>query len=80
MRRRSKKKRWSDLSVAQRAALVGAGSVQLALLAAALADLRRRPAAEIRGSKPMWLAVSFVNFVGPVAYFLLGRRHDAAPR
>jgi hypothetical protein len=74
MRRRRKKKRWSDLSAPQRAAVVVAGAVQLSLLVAALNDLRRRPASEVKGSKPIWFAASFVNFVGPLAYFAFGRR------
>jgi len=68
------KKRWSDLSTRQRAGVVGAGVVQSALLAAALVDLRRRPADQVNGSKPMWAALSFVNFLGPLAYFAFGRR------
>jgi hypothetical protein len=77
MGRRSKK-RWSDLSTPQRAGIVGAGVVQLSLLAAALKDLRRRPAEQIKGSKPMWVAVSFVNFLGPLAYFAFGRRRRSS--
>ena len=52
------------------------GALQLGLLAAALNDLRRRPASQIRGPKPLWVAISFANYlgVGPIAYFLLGRR------
>lgn len=73
MGRRSKK-RWSDLSTEQRAAVVGAAVVQVGLLAAALTDLRRRPSAQVNGSKAMWAALSFVNFVGPLAYFAFGRR------
>ena len=70
----SSKQRWSDLSPRQRSGIKGAGIVQIALLVAALADLRRRPSSEIRGSKPLWTALSFVNFVGPFAYFAFGRR------
>lgn len=51
-----------------------AAMVQFALLAAAQADLLRRPASAVRGSKWAWRAISLVNFVGPVAYFLFGRR------
>jgi hypothetical protein len=73
MGRRSKQ-RWSDLSTEQRAAIVGAVVVQVGLLGAALGDLRRRPSAQVNGSKAMWAALSFVNFVGPLAYFAFGRR------
>jgi hypothetical protein len=48
--------------------------VQEALAAATLWDLRDRPRARIRGSKKLWVAAAFVNFVGPLAYFTVGRR------
>ena len=72
--RRKTKKRWSDLSPRQRRAIIAAGVVQNGLLAAALIDLRRRPAEQVNGSKRLWLAVSFVNFAGPIAYFVYGRK------
>ena len=68
------KRRWSDLSTAQRAIIIVAGAVQVSLQLAALVDLRRRPARRVKGSKRMWAALSFVNFLGPLAYFVLGRR------
>lgn len=68
------KKRWSDLSARQRASVVMTGAAQVGLLAAALTDIYRRPAEEVRGNKWLWVAASFVNFVGPISYFLLGRR------
>ena len=74
MSRRQKKKTWSELSPAQRSLTLAAGAVQVGLLAAALVDIRRRPADQVRGSKPMWVALSFVNFIGPLAYFRFGRR------
>ena len=67
-------KRWGDLSSTQRKAVVLSGVVQLGLLAAALADIYRRPAEEIRGDKRLWAAAAFVNFFGPISYFLFGRR------
>ena len=80
---RSSKQRWSDPERAERVARAGvlaAGVVQVGLLGAALTDLRRRPRAEVNGPKAMWVAVSFVNFVGPLAYFAFGRRAEAASR
>jgi phospholipase D-like protein len=71
---RRMKRRWSDLSTQQRATVVVAAAVQVGLLAAALTDLRRRPSAQVTGSKAIWAALSFVNFVGPLAYFAFGRR------
>lgn len=49
-------------------------SVQVSLFLTALTDIYRRPAEEIRGNKWLWVAASFVNFVGPISYFLFGRR------
>ncbi len=68
------KKTWSDLSGTQRRAIVGLIAVQLTLLTAALTDLRRRPARMVNGDKRVWTAVSFINFVGPAAYFAFGRK------
>ena len=41
---------------------------------AALRDLSRRPDSRVRGSKRLWSLGVMVQPVGPVAYFLLGRR------
>ena len=41
------KKTWSELSDAQKTAILVVGSVELALTATALVDLARRPAAQI---------------------------------
>lgn len=48
--------------------------MQVSLLVAALADLRRRADEEVKGPKALWTAVAFVNWVGPLAYFVFGRR------
>ena len=45
---------WSDLTARQKAPFVIRGIVQVALLAAALTDIYRRPAEEIRGGKWLW--------------------------
>ncbi len=69
-------KKWSDLTPGQKAPFVLQGIVQFALLAAALVDIHPRPAEEINGSKRVWSAVAFVNFmgIGPIAYFIFGRK------
>jgi hypothetical protein len=36
-------------------------------------DLRRRPGDRVKGTKAAWAAASFVNYLGPIAYFVLGR-------
>ena len=64
------------LSRTQQTALIGLGVVEVALLAAALLDIRRRPAEQINGTKRAWRLVSLVNLLGPLAYFAFGRRRD----
>ncbi|HRX04800.1 MAG: PLDc N-terminal domain-containing protein [Anaerolineae bacterium] len=72
-----KKRNWRELSPLQKAVLVVAGIVEVLLLLAALFDLRRRPAEQIRGNKRIWTLVAFFNYVGPIAYFLVGRKRVA---
>lgn len=69
---------WRELGPRQRGSIVLLGAVQAALLAAALRDLIRRPAAELTAPKPVWAAACFVNFVGPIAYFIFGHRGTRA--
>jgi hypothetical protein len=71
------KKKWSELSPRARAAIVVGAIVELILTTLALRDLRRRPATSVRGPKPLWLPVFFVQPVGPILYFLVGRRPSA---
>jgi branched-subunit amino acid ABC-type transport system permease component len=65
---------WSDLSPAAKAAIVTGAAVELTLTVIVLRDLRRRPAARVRGPKAAWVLATFVQPVGPPAYLLLGRR------
>jgi hypothetical protein len=57
------------------------GAAEALLKVAALIDLARRPANEVRGSKARWAAaVSLINSLGavPIAYFAWGRRKSGA--
>ena len=74
MSRRSKNKRWSDLSTEQRICVAALGTFQVSLQIAALVDIRRRPREQIKGRKATWVAVSFIYTFGPLAYFRFGRR------
>jgi hypothetical protein len=70
-------RRWSDLSDRQRRLLVVGGVVEGLLKLAALNDLRRRPAGDVRGRKWVWAVVlTLANSAGlvPLAYFRFGRR------
>ncbi len=68
------KKKWSDFNPAQRVGVIVLGVIQYALLGAALWDIYHRPEEQIQGKKWTWTALSFVNFLGPLAYFTLGRK------
>jgi hypothetical protein len=68
------RKRWSEMSSGQRAAIVAGAAVELVLTTTALVDLARRPASQVRGSKALWALGCFVQPVGPVAYLAVGRR------
>jgi len=71
------RQRWNDLNPSLRRGLVVAGVVEGALKIAALVDLVRRPAGQVRGSKPAWAAaITLVNAAGavPLLYFIRGRR------
>jgi hypothetical protein len=73
----SRQIRWSNLTSAQKFAFGFLGAVELILLVAALWDIRRRPAEQIHGSKRVWTGLAFIEFFGPMAYFLFGRRRQA---
>lgn len=72
--------RWSDLSERNRKLIITAGIVDVSLRIAALIDIKRRPASQIRGRKGLWAAVvAVVNSAGvlPVSYFVFGRRRQS---
>jgi hypothetical protein len=73
------KKRWKDLPESQRRMIVVGVVLEAVVKVAALRDLKRRPADQVRGPKWLWCGViTMANSAGlvPAAYFVLGRRHD----
>jgi hypothetical protein len=68
------KKQWSDFTGGQRAAILVGAAVELVLTTVSLADLARRPRAQVRGPKPLWVLGCVVQPVGPIAYLVFGRR------
>ena len=73
-------RRWSDLNEGSRRLIIAAAVGEAVLKTAVLVDIRRRPASQIRGSKRMWImAAVLVNSagVGPLSYFVFGRRQHA---
>jgi hypothetical protein len=67
-------KKWSDLSQGQRNAIKVLAVTEFLLKILMLVDIKRRPASQIRGPKAAWRAAAVVNTIGPVSYFLFGRR------
>lgn len=70
-----KKRKWRELSRRQQIGVVLLGCIQGGLLGVALNDLRHRAGDEIVGGKRLWRMLVFVNWIGPLAYFLVGRKH-----
>ncbi len=74
---RPQKRRWQDMSSGQRAAMLVVNILRLSLTMVALWDLRRRPAGQINGPKRLWNLVVFINFIGPIAYFVFGHKRES---
>lgn len=68
------KKKWRSLSRGKKCLIMAVGTVQIALQIAALRDLAQRTPQEVNGPKGAWVAASFINFAGPIAYFARGRK------
>jgi hypothetical protein len=76
------RRRWSDLSQRTRRMVTTVAVAEGILKAAALIDLKRRPASQVRGPKWLWGTVlTVVSSAGvvPVSYFLFGRRPRSQP-
>jgi hypothetical protein len=75
------KKKWGDLDERTRKLLIGAAVAEGTLRIAALIDIKRRPASQIRGRKWMWATVvAVVSSAGviPISYFVFGRRRPGS--
>ena len=73
------KRTWGDLDERTRKLIIAVAVAEGILKVAALIDIKRRPASEIRGPKWLWApVVAVVNSAGvvPVAYFVFGRRQQ----
>jgi Phospholipase_D-nuclease N-terminal len=70
----TRQRQWSERSGPERAAMVTLSSIEFALTMIAAVDLYRRPGEGVRGPKPLWWPIIFVQPVGPVAYLAFGRR------
>ena len=70
-------KRWKGSSPAMKAPAVAQRMIQLALMIWAVRDIRRRRDDEINGNRKVWTLAAFAPPIGPIAYFLFGRKRNA---
>jgi hypothetical protein len=73
---------WNDLSAGTRKLIIVVAVAESILKGAALIDLKRRPASQVRGPKWLWAPViAVVNSAGvvPISYFAFGRRTPSQP-
>ncbi len=68
------KVRWADMSWSRKAGVAVLAATQIGLLVSALWDLAHRSADEIRGDRRVWAGLVFINWIGPLAYFMVGRK------
>jgi hypothetical protein len=52
------------------------GLVNLALMTWMIWDIRRRRDDEIKGKRKLWLLAAFAPPIGPIAYFVFGRKRS----
>ena len=69
----ARKQRWSELSIRQKASILGLIALQAVLIAAAQRDLSARSRGQLRGPKLLWRVLT-MNTIGTLAYFAVGRR------
>lgn len=75
------KRKWRDLSERTRKLIIATAVAESILKAAALVDIKRRPASQIRGPKWLWapvVAVANSGGIVPISYFIFGRRRPGS--
>jgi hypothetical protein len=70
-----RKRRYSELGDAGKAAVLVIAAVSLVIVATAERDIGQREADEVRGSRGLWRVVS-LNALGAIAYLRFGRRRQ----
>ena len=70
-------KQWKGFSPSMKPLAVAQRMVQLALVIWAVRDIRHRRDDEINGSRKVWKLAAFAPPIGPIAYFLFGRKRNA---
>jgi hypothetical protein len=70
-------KKWSDLTPVQKGGIGFGAALQISLVVAALWDMWHRPPEEINGDRRLWSLAMFINYIGPISYFLFGRKNES---
>ncbi len=70
-------RKWSEMSTAERVGAAALGTIQVTMAVVAWLDLAKRSADQVNGPKGLWAAIIGVNVVGPIAYFVKGRKRAA---
>jgi hypothetical protein len=73
------RRNWKEMSPVQKVANVLVGAVELVLVTLALWDISHRPDNEINGKKRTWVMASLIQPIGPIIYFMFGRKKAIAP-
>ena len=73
------KKSWAGLSAPQKIGIIVMGAIQVGLLVIGLWDVAHRKPEELRGDRRFWVGFMFVNWIGPLTYFVYGRKHSPLP-
>ena len=55
------------------------GLINLALMIWTIWDIRHRPDDEINGKRKWWYLAAFAPPIGPIAYFIFGRKRQPKP-
>lgn len=66
--------RWQQTPTWRKGLTIGSTVLHMVLLTAAMLDLRRRTPEQLNGNKKLWSAIVFIQLVGPISYFLFGRK------
>ncbi len=69
--------RWKRSSQAMRGRAVARGIFNLVLMIWTVRDIRRRRDDEIKGNRKIWTLAAFAPPIGPIAYFVFGRKRSA---
>ncbi len=77
-KQRKAPKQWKRSSLAMNPNAIAQRIILLALVIWAIRDIQRRRDDELNGDRKIWTLAAFAPPIGPIAYFLLGRKRSAS--